>query len=275
MPRFAPRLHVLLASQAPVGLVIRRGPSKSVATMLWDRRRDEFKLGQWLRGRIYERRSDLSPDGKYAIYFAMNGKWTTESKGSWTAISNAPYLKAIAFFPKGDCWHGGGLWTGKNTYWLNDGYGHPGSIDTTAVRRDRSFQPCADYGGECLGVYYHRLQRDGWTLIDRLSVGQWKNKDIFEKSIGKGWTLRKIAHAEVGAPVGKGCYWDEHELAGPGENQIIGCPTWEWAELDGKRLVWAANGRLYAAALHKDGPAEEVELFDFNDMTFEAIAAPY
>jgi hypothetical protein len=90
---------VLLASHAPVGLVIRRGPSKSVATLLWDRRRDKFQLGQWFKGRIYERRSDLSPDGKYVIYFAMNGKWHSESPGSWTAISRVPYLKAVAFFP--------------------------------------------------------------------------------------------------------------------------------------------------------------------------------
>lgn len=275
MPRFAPRIHVLLATDAPVGLVIRRGPSKSVASILWDRRRDEFKLGQWLKGRIYERRSDLSPDGKYSIYFAMNGKWRSESKGSWTAISRAPYFKAIAFFTKGDCWHGGGLWTGKNTYWLNDGYGHTIARDTTAVRRDRKYQPSGNYGGECLGVYYHRLLRDGWKLVDRLHVGKWKDKDIFEKSIGRGWTLRKIAHAEIGAPVGKGCYWDEHELVGPTENQTIHCPKWEWADLDGQRLVWAENGRLCAAKVQRYGVAEKVDLYDFNDMTFEAIEAPY
>lgn len=254
---------------------MRRGPSKSVATLLWDRRRDEFKLGQWLKGRIYERRSDLSPDGKFLIYFAMNGKWKSESHGSWTAISRAPYLKAIAFFPKGDCWHGGGLWTGKNTYWLNDGYGHATGRDTTAVRRDPKYQPSPYYGGECLGVYYHRLLRDGWKFVDRLNVGKWKDKDIFEKSIGKGWTLRKIAHAEINAPAGKGCYWDEHELVGPSQQQTIHCPTWEWADLDGKRLVWAANGKLSAAQLHQDGLADEVELCDFNNMTFDAVEAPY
>jgi hypothetical protein len=275
MPRFAPRIHVLLASRAPVGLVIRRGPSRCVATILWDRRRDQFRLGQWLKGRIYERRSDLSPDGKYAIYFAMNGKWKSESQGSWTAISRAPYLKAIAFFPKGDCWHGGGLWTGKSTYWLNDGYGHTVARDTTAVRRDREHQLSVNYGGECLGVYYHRLLRDGWVLVDQLKVGKWKNKDIFEKRLSKGWTLRKIAHAEIGAPAGKGCYWDEHELVGPAPNQIIPCPDWEWAELDGKRLVWAAKGKLYAAGIQKNGLAEATELYDFNEMIFEPLEAPY
>lgn len=275
MPSFAPRLHVLLASHAPVGLVIRRGPSKQVATLLWDRRRDTFTLGQWLKGRIYERRSDLSPDGKYVLYFAMNGQWQSESKGAWTAIARAPYLKAVAFLPKGDCWHGGGLWTGNSTYWLNDGYGHTVAHTTTAVRRDLTYQPPRQFGGECLGVYYPRLLRDGWTLVDRQKIGKWKDKDIFEKKIGKGWVLRKIAHAEIGPPMGKGNYWDEHELVGPAEGQTIPCPTWEWAELDGKRLVWAAHGKLRAAKLHKDGPADEVELYDFNDMAFEALEAPY
>ena len=56
---------------------------------------NEFALGQWLKGRIYERRSDLSPDGKYMIYFAMNGKWNSIAKWSWTAISKAPAAGGI------------------------------------------------------------------------------------------------------------------------------------------------------------------------------------
>ena len=275
MQEFAPRIHVLLAQDVPVGLVIRRGPSKRVATLLWDRRCDEFKLGQWLKGRIYERRSDLSPDGRHVIYFAMNGKWESESRGAWTAISRAPYLKAIAFFPKGDCWHGGGVWTSNDTYWLNDGYGHTIAHDTSDVRRDRKYRPRDNYGGECLGVYYLRLVRDGWKMADRIEVEKWKQKDIFEKNIGKGWMLRKIAHAEVGAPVGKGCYWDEHELVGPDNSRPIPCPDWEWADLDGDRLVFAENGRLHAARIEESGLAGQVELYDFNDMTFEPIAAPY
>ena len=275
MPNISPRIHVLLASDAPVGLVIRRGPSKHVATILWDRLRDEFHLGQWLKGRIYERRSDISPDGKYAIYFAMNGKWSSESQGSWTAVSRVPYLKAIVFLPKGDCWHGGGLWTGGATYWLNDGYGHSIANDTAEVCRDHKYQPPKNCGGECSSVYYHRLRRDGWIPVDRSNIAKWKGNDVFEKNIGMGWRLRKIAHAEVHAGVGKGYHWDEHELVGPAEHQTISCTTWEWADLDGKRLVWAANGRLFEASLLEQGLVDEVELHDFRNMKFEAIEAPY
>ena len=65
---FPARIHILLAREAPVGAVIRRGPSKRVCALLWDRERDSFRMGQWLKGRIYERRSDLSPNGEYMIY---------------------------------------------------------------------------------------------------------------------------------------------------------------------------------------------------------------
>ena len=55
-PRSFARIHVLLAEEAPLGVVIRRGPSKQVCTIGWDRRRDEFQLGQWLRARTWTRR---------------------------------------------------------------------------------------------------------------------------------------------------------------------------------------------------------------------------
>lgn len=273
--RFPARIHVLLASQAPLGVVIRRGPSKRAAVMLWDRRCDDFRLGQWLKGRIYERRSDLSADGKYLIYFAMNGKWDSESGGAWTAVSRAPYLKALALFPKGDCWHGGGLWTGASDYWINDGSGHSVLRDTDEVRRDRRFEPAAHYGGECRGVYYPRLIRDGWRLTARVSVSQWNEKDIFEKDIGHGWRLRKIAHAGTDSPDGKGCYWDEHQLVHGGSGTETDCPDWEWAELDGRRLVWASGGRLFAGSVGPDGVAGTTELGDFNSLEFEPRKAPY
>jgi hypothetical protein len=266
---------VLLARDKPLAVVIRRGPSKRVCTLLWNRRTDEFQIGQWLNGRIYERRSDLSPDGKHLIYFAMNGRWHSQARGSWTAISKAPYLKAVALFPKGDCWNGGGLFTDKTSYWLNDGHGHSEMHNTHEVSRDRDYQPSMWFGGECPGVYYLRLMRDGWQYIERRRISDRTEIDVFEKPLREGWNLRKLAHGELGPPEGKGGYWDEHELFRPQSDKLITCPTWEWAELDRKRLVWASDGRLYAGYLRAKGIADEQELFDFNSLTFERIEAPY
>ncbi|WP_204368547.1 hypothetical protein [Neosynechococcus sphagnicola] len=243
--------------------------------MLWDRCRDQFTLAQWLKGRIYERRSDLSPDGKYMIYFAMNGHWSSETKGSWTAISRAPWLRAIALFSKGDCWHGGGLFTGDRAYWLNDGYGHCLLQDASEVHRDTRYQVLESYGGECPGVYYLRLQRDGWTYLQRDQLAKRKHLDIFEKPLKNGWMLRKIAHAEVGAPPGKGCYWDEHELEHLTAGVLLKFPTWEWADWDRNRLVWAAEGCLYTGYLRSHQLKDMTLIYDFNDLKFEPRCAPY
>jgi hypothetical protein len=266
------RLHVLLARDAPVGVVIRRGPSKQVATLLWSRRTDEFTMGQWFKGRIYERRSDLSPDGKFLIYFAANHRGG-EALGSWTAISIAPYIKALALFPKGDCWDGGGLWLTKDSYWLNNGHGV--MRDTDLVHRDSEFQPVGRGNRECLGVYYPRLLRDGWTTVDS-GVGRIKAKDtVFEKEIAQNWILRKIAHSSLRRPEGKTVYWDEHQLVNSKTKTVISFPDWEWADLDRKRLVWAEHGKLMSANLAAGGLESKKLLHDFNEMKFEAIAAPY
>jgi hypothetical protein len=224
-----------------------------------------------MRGRIYERRSDLSPDGKHFLYFAMNGRKHSKTKGSWTAISRVPYLKAITLLAKGDCWHGGGLFLSDSEFWLNDGYGHTELHAFRGLRRNPAYQPPVYYGGECLNVYYNRLQRDGWTLGSTENHGP----TVFEKALPNGWVLRKLAFAETDAPTGRGCYWDGHELKHEPSGTLLVFPEWEWADLDRKRLVWAANGQLWAAGLGDGKLSRERLLRDFNSMEFEAKAAPY
>src|SRR5204862_6841104 len=136
------------------------------------RKKDTFETGQWLRARIYERRADLSPDGRHLIYFAMNGRWSSETRGSWTAISRAPWLKAAVLLGKGDCWQGGGLFTSNSRYWLNGGDSHVLIEDSKEVERDLKFQPAGWYGGEGPSVYYLRLQRDGGIRSEERRVGK-------------------------------------------------------------------------------------------------------
>ena len=269
--KFPSRLHVLLARDAKVGLVVRRGPSKSVCTVLWNRERNTFKLGQWMRGRIYERRSDLSPDGKHFIYFAMNGRWESETKGAWTAISRVPYLKAVDLYAKGDCWHGGGLFLSDHAFWLNDGHGHTQLKKSSRLRRDPNGRPKDYFGGECLTIYYNRLRRDGWKMSDQ----GFQETTVFEKKLPKGWRLRKLAFSEIEHPTGRGCYWDAHELRQESTNTILAFPEWEWADYVDGRLVFAVEGQLKAAQLGRGKLSGEKVLHDFNDMKFEAIAAPY
>ena len=268
---FPARLHVLLASKAPGGVVFRRGPANAVCTVAWNRTNDTFEIGQWLRGRIYERRSDLSPDGRYLIYFARGGRRHEESRGTWTAISRSPWLHAVTLFGKGDCWQGGGLFTSDKKYWLNGC--HFVVRDNGEVERDETYRPAGVFNAECLGVYYPRLLRDGWTM--EITDGRHGYCTVFTKLLRHGWTLRKFAFASVDHPQGSGPYWDEHELEHAGSGSRISVPEWEWADVDGEDLVWAEKGVLFRAGLSGSGLQSASVLHDFNGMRFEARQAPY
>lgn len=271
--KFPARLHVVTASNSPLAVVFRRGPANSVCTVGWNRRTDRFELGQWLRGRIYERRADLSPDGRHLIYFARGGRLNSETKGSWTAISRAPWLHAVTLYGKGDCWHGGGLFTSNKKYWLNGC--HFLVRESSEVVEDQLHQPMGGFGAECPSVYYPRLIRDGWTLEIKVGPGRVGPCTVFTKPLPHGWILRKFAYADTQHPVGTSVYWDEHELEHAEQKALLSVPGWEWAERDGSTLVWVEKGLLHRTELKPSGPAADKVLYDFNSMTFERRQAPY
>jgi hypothetical protein len=258
-------------------VVIRRGPTRIVGTFGWDLKTDVFKPGQWLKGRIYERRCDLSPDGTLMIYFAMNGHWNAEAKGSWTAISKAPDLKALTLYAKGDCWNGGGLFINSGSYLLNERYrDHDLLRDTLNLACLRGVPPDVPYGNnECLGPYDARLLRDGWTLDPARSSA---SRQVFDKRLGGGLVLRKFCHIGRGDKA-RGIYHDSHVIA-LGEDILLDGANWEWAEIVGRRLAWAEAGKLLCVDLSKrQDPARFSEqanlLKDFSTETFERRQALY
>lgn len=244
-PATPPRLSVLLASEAPVGVVFRRGPSKFVRVILWDRKRDKFKSGQWFKGRIYAAESDLSPDGHHMIYFAMGGvKWAIpETGGTWTAISQVPSLKALTLWGQGGTTRGGGgQFTSNKSYWLNLTFDSFRIRDGSGLRRVE-YRPALS-----------RRERAGWVQ-KQTPAGY-----MHEKALPKGWTLRETER-------------HRYELEQPEDEIKLSFPTWEWAEWDRSRLVWAEDGLLRAAKLgaHKLGTIRT--LYDFNAMNLPPRSA--
>jgi hypothetical protein len=108
------RLAIKLATEAPVAVVLRRGPSRWAQLIRWRLDDDSVELGQWVRARIYEDMCDLSADGELFVYCARrNTKATLRALGeaTWTAVSRPPYFTALALWShSGYC--GGGLFTG-------------------------------------------------------------------------------------------------------------------------------------------------------------------
>jgi hypothetical protein len=118
--------------------------------------------------------------------------------------------------------------------------------------------------------FLHRIRKHHLAIIGKMAP------TIFRRGgLPKGWVLEKSAHATFDPAASCGCYYDTHRLLHPESETVMDHPEWEWADLDRKRLVWVSKGVLYTAKVHGKGLGDVKALHDFNDMTFEAIAAPY
>jgi hypothetical protein len=103
------RLFVIPARDEPVAVVFRRGPARWYHVIEWHTRRDTFVHGAWIKGRIYEEKCDLSPDGRLLLYFIHQGsRWGTPFSNAWTAVSRTPWLTALVVWPEGTTYGGGG-----------------------------------------------------------------------------------------------------------------------------------------------------------------------
>jgi hypothetical protein len=168
MPTPRPKVHAILAREGHSAIVIvRQVTPRGTCTVKWNRDDDTFELGQWIRGRIYERRCDLSPNGTWFIYFAVDRRRKEEGVGSWTAISRAPYLKALGFWPGESEWNGGGLFPTNVSYWrcISPFERPSGTSRTPAGLEEAPNSPFEGRKGECPLVYYSRLEQEGWKMV--------------------------------------------------------------------------------------------------------------
>src|SRR5262249_8501963 len=161
------RLFMISARKSSTAVVFRRGPSKWVQLIKWNTKTDTFEPGQWFNGRIYDRRADLSPHDPILIYFAQKTtpgtKKDTDYTYAWPATSRPPFLTALALWPKGDCWHGGGLFKNARVVLLNH--------KLEVAKPHKQHKPHRllviankQAHGEDDPIFSQRLERDGWEL---------------------------------------------------------------------------------------------------------------
>lgn len=284
------RLFVLIAHEAPVGVIFRRGPSGQVLLIKWDLDRDTFELGQWLKGRVYERRCDLSPDGELLLYFASDQR---RAMSSWTAISRPPYFTALSLWPKCNTFGGGGIFTSRTKVLLDrqeweesqiaDGFSIPNWLNVGLLGRRggwEDFNPSSPWS--------LRLQRDGWKLIQHPA----KTKDEFGARMRleldppftwqRAHPIRSGEFAIQMSILGIGgqnrpSVVTEHRLVGT-DGSLIQVGDSEWADwAHNGDLLFAQSGRLFRLRYKngKFGSIEEGELMaDFNDLEFRRCEAP-
>jgi hypothetical protein len=279
-------LYCHLARDAPVGVIFRRGPSKRVLLISWNTRTDTFRIGQWLKGRIYERRCDLSPSGQRLLYFAANYKPPYQT---WTAVSRPPFLKALALWPKGDAWGGGGLFRSESDIELNHRDGALTPAEDLLPPRHVRVGPFGDHSGagEDDPLWSTRLSRDGWRLVQNGSpherdhaARRWMDFDppiIWAKGQGSGrgrWELRSVISGlnERGGP----WYVVRHELAETESGHRIDLGRSDWADwCHSGDLLFSIGGSLFRLSPTEGARIDDAHLLkDFSDLSFAECEAP-
>lgn len=282
------RLYGIVAREAPVAVVFRRGPSRQVELLRWDLQSDSVTAGQWLKGRIYERRSDLSPSGDLLIYFAA--KYETPIR-TWTAISRPPFLTALGFWPKGDAWGGGGLFDGERQIRLNHRPGTEmalgegsGSVESLRIE---PFGLGSGWG-EDDPIVMARLVRDGWERIGSPAAatqhpqgsGIWITFDPpirYRRDVGSGERRLKLEMTIEGIKERDGAWYVVTYRLLDGESVVRELGGADWADVapDGDLLL-ARDGRLLrlSATAVGDPTAEFREVADLRHHRFEARIAP-
>lgn len=270
------RVFGIRARDGKSAVLFRRGPSKLTQLLSWDLKTDLIVPGQWLKLAVYPHRSDLSPDGRHLIYFAASHMGGDAS--NWTAISRPPCWTALHFYGQFHAWNGGGLFLDNKRYWPDLGTGSnmtkkvPCGL-TRAANPPGFFKPGK---GEDTVVYLPRLERDGWMRVEHDHVSDsygGTSKWLFQRDIGKGWSLRKrfTASGRHRGPNNE-IYWENHILVGPfGEITLDD----EWAEVDRKSVIYASKGRLFRLPVNKEGPADAIQIADLNPNRLAQVIAPY
>jgi hypothetical protein len=297
------RLYAILAPARRTAVIFRRGPSKRVLLIRWWLDSDTFEIGQWFMGRIYERRCDLSPNGELLVYFAQD---FGRPLGSWTAISKPPFLTALALWPKGDCWGGGGLFKSDIHLDLNHRSGQemtlPSKYKLPKRFRVTQLGEHAGWGEDDPILHMHRL-RDGWWhaqaghakfagLNEDISYPVEPNEIYTKPQPGNPklelrCILRGIGHRQ------HAWYLEDYAVAQRTDNKKLVPPalqSWttlryseevDWADWDRNGdLLFAKDGRLYRLAKESavvagssllDGARE---IADFRALRFAPKVAP-
>jgi hypothetical protein len=279
------RLYVILARKSPLAVVFRRGPSKQVLLLSWNTQSHEFRMGQWLKGRIYEHRCDLSPSGEKLIYFAARHRGPL---ATWTAISRPPFLTALALWPKGDSWGGGGLFSNERTVGVNHLVGQMVLAEGFKLQKSLQVEPCGPLSGrgEDDPICSIRMKRDGWKLKQQAQMRatprsskrsrirwEFEQPEIWTRSRGP-WILEmsRLGLLETDGP------WHvlTHRVVDSRRSVVVDLGRSDWADWSRSgELLFARDGRLHRVVEQGDsGFGSPEELIDLRALKFTPREAP-
>jgi hypothetical protein len=296
------RISGLLASGANVAVIFRRGPSKQTRMLLWDLNNDRVVPGQWIKGQVFTRRCDVSPDGRYVVCAITNysQKRSADGTAGWTAISRPPYFSALALWFTGGAWNGGGIWVTEREVHLNNfhyQWQESQPVQPPVIAKNLNWPPSEDSL-----LYETLLKKRGWhqeaTVDVELLNPKWKQvKKWLSGSLKGGFLAATMASLEDSVPryrTARSGIWkkpfkkglllraEHHDretwsVCTPDEEPIRSflVPQFgdQFLDIDRRgRVIYGDNGCLWA---WRDFPKREPKLIaDLNDQTFEEVPPP-
>lgn len=156
------RIDGIVAQDAPLAVIFRRGPSKRTQQLIWNLESDEVSAGQWIRGHVYARKCGLSPDGELVCISIMD----------WAMICRPPTFEPLARWI-GLSFGTGGNWLDRRSldlfsaeeYTTVDIEPAPGKVQVTFTD-PRTSSPYADV------VFERRLVSQGWRRVQETEYVQ-------------------------------------------------------------------------------------------------------
>jgi hypothetical protein len=280
-------MYAILARKSPWAVIFRRGPSRQVLLIRWNTQTDVFQIGQWFKGRIYERRCDLSPQGDKLIYFAASFR---KPYYSWTAVSTPPYLTALIMWPKGDTWGGGGLFETDKRISLNHRTYEMELKEKFTKPKQIKVAPFEQWSGEGEDgpILVARLRRDGWRLIEEPTglknppspeiCWYYDRPYVWAKSNPRSKNFRLEMEIE-GIHKKDGPWYLTSHAVWEGETPRIEIPQSDWADWSPSGdLLYSIQGKLYRVRFdHEHLTLDTVPklIADFSSLKFENLAAPH
>lgn len=261
-------MYCIPATRAPVVAVFRRGPASWSHVGRWDLAQRRYEPGAWLRGRIFPRRSDLSPDGRFLCYFAHKPSATWEHGEAYVAISKLPWLSALHAF--GTC----GTWT-RGYYFTEAGDGESFGDAGIAIPYGLRSIPAVQFANE---------RRRGWVQAadspQRARADTWderRNARMQKRQPGEERVLCVESLGWAGGEFGVKQAVDglrvRYSLEADGEVQLMDHLQWADWDQEWRLLAATRSGKLQICNADHNG----LEIVFEEDLSLcepDPIAAP-
>jgi hypothetical protein len=229
--RPALRLFGICATDADVVAIVRRGPSAWTHLGMWDLASEQFHSGSWLRARVYQQKCDVSPDGTYFCYSALNGGAQWDAGDTYIAVSRLPWFTALAAWSTQGTYDWGAHFVEDRARW---DLPEPDEGDDGPLRRR--------YGLAMTDPQHFAVERRrGWTDLPASAQGTQRHR-VGRQCAGQ-FPRRQHDLWLLASGESRPRYELRDRPSGPVLNPLDDVQWADWAR-DGRLLVATTDGRL-------------------------------